>query len=74
VDRIRERDGPEEALEAIEPLTQWTLHEVVLQAVIKAAREADDAVREIFWSEIADEAKAAQATLEALDKAERAGR
>ncbi len=74
VDRIRESDGPEEALEAIEPLTKWTLHEVVLEAVIKAAREADDAVREVFWSEIADEAKEAQAALEALEKAERAGR
>ncbi len=71
--RVRAEDGPEEALDLVETVAAWTRHEQILDALVDAARAADDVSREAYWTGIRAATKAAAEKLEALEKAERAG-
>lgn len=74
VARLIESEGAMEALEMTEPLTKWTRHEKVLEALIDASKQADDAVRAAYWTKVAQDTEAAKAALEALEQSERAAR
>ncbi len=54
-------------------MAAWTRHEQILDALVEAARAADDVSREAYWTGIRAATKAAGEKLKALEKAERAG-